>query len=141
MDRSDVEPALAALDRDGDHSTYQDLLEASRCLVALRAILIVERRRGALVDDTLDWLNAIISHVVAAEYPLAGIRRERVESARRGLSILHDIEIAQYGTERFAARPEIVRLQLGPPGGIDNSSIRSLLIQSIKLVSGWVFCN
>jgi hypothetical protein len=54
----------------------------------LRDKLIYERRRGAMVGDRLDRMNAVLSLVVAAEYPLEGGRRERVEAARRELAAL-----------------------------------------------------
>lgn len=86
----DLEPALAALDRALDEqSAYGDLVEASRRLAALRDMLIAERRRGAPDPERrLDRINAILSLVVAAEYPLEGARRERIASARRELAAL-----------------------------------------------------
>ncbi|MGD9613869.1 MAG: hypothetical protein AB7H90_01580 [Alphaproteobacteria bacterium] len=89
MDRGDIERALAALDRALDgRSTYQDLVEASRCLVGLRGMLIAEHRRGAPVSDNLARLNTIISLVVAAAYPLEGVRHERIKAAKRELLAL-----------------------------------------------------
>jgi len=88
--RCDIAPALAALDRAlGEQSAYCDLVEASRRLVVLRGMLIAERRRGAPDPDRrLDRLNAILSLVVAAEYPLEGARRERITTARQELAAL-----------------------------------------------------
>jgi hypothetical protein len=88
--QDDVAPALAALDRAlGEQSAYGDLVEASRRLVVLRGMLIAERRRGAPdPDHRLDRLNAILSLVVAAEYPLEGARHERIATARRELAAL-----------------------------------------------------
>ncbi len=90
LERRDIEPALAALDRAlGEQSAYGDLVEASRLLVAVRGILIAERRRGLPDPDRrLDRLNAILSLVVAAEYPLEGARRDRIATARRELAAL-----------------------------------------------------
>lgn len=90
LEQRDVEPALAALDRAlGEQSAYGDLVEASRRLVALRSLLIAERRRGAPdPEHRLDRLNAILSLVVAAEYPLEGARRERIATARQELASL-----------------------------------------------------
>ena len=84
----DIEPAFAALDRLlGADSAYGDLVEASRRLVALRDLLIAERRDGVPDPERrLDRLNAILSLVAAAEYPLEGVRRERIERARRELA-------------------------------------------------------
>jgi hypothetical protein len=86
----DIEPALAALDRAlSEQSAYADLVEASRRLAALRGRLIAERRRGAPDPERrLDRLNAILSLVVAAEYPLEGARRERIATARQELAAL-----------------------------------------------------
>jgi hypothetical protein len=90
IEQRDVEPALAALDRAlSEQSAYGDLVEASRCLVALRGLLIARRRRGE-PDPTrrLDRLNTIMSLVVAAEYPLEGARHERIATARQELAAL-----------------------------------------------------
>ena len=58
-------------------------------MVVLRGMLIAERRRGAPDPDRrLDRLNAILSLVVAAEYPLEGARRERITTARQELAVL-----------------------------------------------------
>jgi hypothetical protein len=86
----DIEPALAALDRAlAEQSAYGDLVEASRRLVALRNMLIAQRRRGKLDPaHRLDRLNAIMSLVIAAEYPLEGVRRERIATARQELAAL-----------------------------------------------------
>lgn len=89
MTRNDIDAALAAMDRalcDQPDVVYEDLVEAVRRLIGLRDQLIEERRRGALAGDQLDRLNAVLSLVVAAEYPLEGERRERVEAARRELA-------------------------------------------------------
>ena len=90
IEQRDIEPALAALDRAlGEQSAYGDLVEASRRLVVLRGMLIARRRRGEPDPDRrLDRLNAIMSLVVAAEYPLEGARRERIATARQELAAL-----------------------------------------------------
>lgn len=90
VEQRDLEPALAALDRAlGEQSAYGDLVEASRCLVAPRNMLIAQRRRGEPDPDRrLDRLNAIMSLVVAAEYPLEGASRERIATARQELAAL-----------------------------------------------------
>jgi hypothetical protein len=89
MTRDDVDPVVAAMDRvlcDQPDVVYEDLVEAVRQLIGLRDKLIDQQRRGATIGDRLDRLNAILSLVVAAEYPLEGERRERVETARRELA-------------------------------------------------------
>ena len=91
MTNDDLEAALAAMDRalcDRPDVTYEDLVEAVRWLVRLRDQLIDDRRRGATLADRLDRLNAVLSMVVAAEYPLDGERRERIEAARRELACI-----------------------------------------------------
>jgi hypothetical protein len=82
--------ATAALDRalrDEPDKVYDDLAEAVRCLVRLRDELITEHRAGGH-HDHLDRCNAILSMVVGGEYPLAGVRRERVQKARDELASL-----------------------------------------------------
>jgi hypothetical protein len=89
MTRHDADTALTAMDRalcDEPGVVYEDLVEAVRQLIGLRDKLIDHRRRGAIIGDRLDRLNAVLSLVVAAEYPLEGERRERVETARRELA-------------------------------------------------------
>jgi hypothetical protein len=85
--------ALAALDRaldDRPDKIYGDLANAVRCLVRLRDELIAERRRsgGAAGDGRLERVNAILSVVSGGEYPLEGVRRERIEQAREELTRL-----------------------------------------------------
>ncbi|HEY4471925.1 MAG TPA: hypothetical protein VGN21_12190 [Stellaceae bacterium] len=88
----EVETALAAMDRalrDRPSLVYDDLTEAVRCLVRLRDGLIAARRGGdTAAGDRLEGLNALFSLVVAAEYPLEGVRRSRIENARRALTVL-----------------------------------------------------
>jgi hypothetical protein len=55
----------------------------------LRAELIAERRSGK-GDHCLDRCNAILSMVIGSEYPLAGIRRDRVQKARDELASLFE---------------------------------------------------
>jgi len=62
----------------------KDLLaEATRCLARYRDALIREKRGGrSAVDQRLVEANALLSELVAAEFPLVGVRRKRIESAR-----------------------------------------------------------
>ncbi len=83
--------ALAALDRaldDRPDKIYDDLSQAVRALVRLRDELIAEHRRDGrrADDDRLERVNAILSVVSGGEYPLQGIRRERIEQAREKLA-------------------------------------------------------
>ncbi|MBV8936945.1 MAG: hypothetical protein JO095_14220 [Alphaproteobacteria bacterium] len=84
--------ALAALDRaleDRPDKIYDDLAAAVRCLVQLRSELTAKRREDA-PGGPLERCNAILSMVVGGEYPLAGIRRERLQKARDELASLLD---------------------------------------------------
>lgn len=88
MKRRDVEAAIAAVDRalhEDAELVYDDLTEAVRQIVRLRDGLIVEARRGEAVGDCLGRVNAILSQIVGAEYPLEGVRRERIEKVREQL--------------------------------------------------------
>lgn len=85
--------ALAGLDHaleDRPDRIYDDLSHAVRCLVRLRDELIALRRRDgkASGDDRLERLNAVLSVVSGGEYPLEGVRRERIEKAREELARL-----------------------------------------------------
>jgi hypothetical protein len=82
--------AAAALEhalQDEPGKIYADLAEAVRCLVRLRDELIAEQHASANRGD-LDRCNAILSMVIGSEYPLAGIRRDRVQQALQELSAL-----------------------------------------------------
>jgi hypothetical protein len=85
-----VDTALAALDRalaDRPDTVYDDLAEAVRCLVRLRAELVSEFRNGA-TGDSVERCNAIISLVIGSEYPLSGLHRSRIERARQEVALL-----------------------------------------------------
>ena len=84
--------AVAALDRaldDRPGKVYHDLADAVRCLVQLRNELTARRREGE-PGDRLQRCNAILSMVVGGEYPLAGLRRDRMRKARDELASLLD---------------------------------------------------
>ena len=83
--------ALQALDRavdDRPDQVYEDMVAAVRALVRLRDSLITERRAGKGTpehEERLRRVNAVLSMVVGGEYPLIGIRKERItKSAGRG---------------------------------------------------------
>jgi hypothetical protein len=83
--------ALAALDHalaDRPDRIYGDLANAVRALVRLRDELIAARRRDGprAIGDRLERVNAILSVVSGGEYPLEGIRRERIQQAREELA-------------------------------------------------------
>ena len=82
--------AIAALDRALDERPdmiYHDLAEVVRCLVQLRTELTTARREGE-PGDRLEGCNATLSMVIDGEYPLAGIRRDRLKRARVELASL-----------------------------------------------------
>lgn len=62
----------------------KDLIaEATRCVARYRDALIDDRRSGdAAAERTLPEVNALLSELVAAEFPLVGVRRKRIEAAR-----------------------------------------------------------
>lgn len=93
MSEDTAAAALAGLDRaldDRPDRIYGDLSQAVRCLVRLRDALIAARRRDGKTagDDRLERLNAILSVVSGGEYPLQGVRRDRIAKAREELAKL-----------------------------------------------------
>lgn len=90
-DRCDT--AIEAIDRaleDRPDKVYGDLADVVRCLVQLRDELIAKQREGAR-GERLEQCNAILSLVIGGEYPLEGVRRDRMRQARDQLaSLLED---------------------------------------------------
>ncbi|MBV9374962.1 MAG: hypothetical protein JO320_07905 [Alphaproteobacteria bacterium] len=82
-------PALNRALEDRPDRVYDDLAAAALCLVQLRSELTARRREDA-PGRPLERCNAILSMVVGGEYPLAGIRRERLQKARDELASLLD---------------------------------------------------
>ncbi len=80
--------ALHALGRaleDRPDKVYDDMVAAVRCLVRLRDTLINERRAGKGTpehDERLRRVNAVLSMAVGGEFPLVGVRKERIKKAR-----------------------------------------------------------
>jgi hypothetical protein len=84
--------AVAALDHaldDRPDQIYHDLAEVVRCLVLLRTELTATWREGE-PGDRLERCNAVLSMVIGGEYPLAGLRRDRLHKARDELASLLD---------------------------------------------------
>jgi hypothetical protein len=82
--------AVAAFDRaldDRPDKIYHDLAEVVRCLVRLRTELTAGRRQGELAHR-LEQCNAVLSMVICGEYPLAVLRRDRMQRARDELTTL-----------------------------------------------------
>jgi hypothetical protein len=81
--------AVAKLDyllRNHPAETAEELTDAVRCVVALRDNMIdrnrARRQRSDEQDRRLRQVNSIISAIVAGEFPLMGIRWQRIEGAR-----------------------------------------------------------
>lgn len=76
---------LAALERAlaGRVDPEKDpIAEATRCTAAVREALIERARRGdTQALELLTQANALLSEMVAAEFPLVGFRRDRIEKA------------------------------------------------------------
>lgn len=83
--------ALASLDRliaVSAPATVEEAMQALRCVVALRDILVAERRaKGATpaLDARLSCINAVLSLTWSGAVPIMGFRRERLEQARTAL--------------------------------------------------------
>lgn len=85
--------------------TADDLTGAVRCAVRLRDMMIERRRQGrgdAGQDARLRQVNAVISAIVAGEFPLMGIRWKRIEGARDLLREVMAEEEAAAAAERAA---------------------------------------
>jgi hypothetical protein len=85
---------LEALERAlaGEVAPEKDpIATATRCTAGLRDALIERLRRGdADAEPLVVQANALLSELVAAEFPLAGFRRERIEKARDAYRCLLD---------------------------------------------------
>lgn len=83
--------ALGILDRmvaerPADH--FQPMSEAVRKLIEMRNGLIAHHRAdggGKPPEGSLSDLNAMISVAIGAQYPIVGIKRERIEQTRDAL--------------------------------------------------------
>jgi hypothetical protein len=62
----------------------KDLIaEATRCVARYRDALIDGGRSGeGPAKERLQEVNSLLSELVAAEFPLVGVRRKRIEMAR-----------------------------------------------------------
>ena len=63
----------------------EELGDAVHCVVALRDSMIEHRHRAGATaeqDGQLQKVNAVISAIVAGEFPLMGVRWKRIEGAR-----------------------------------------------------------
>jgi hypothetical protein len=84
--------AVDALDhalRERPDELYEELVQAVRCIIRLRDELIEATRTDSPgARDRLAQVNAVLSVVTGGEYPLVGIRRERICQARDALAKL-----------------------------------------------------
>lgn len=87
--------ALATLERlvrEKPAEPFPALSDVMRRLVATRDALIARRRTEHEAGTTSDvstrltGLNAVISVVAGAQFPMAGIKRDRIEKAREALA-------------------------------------------------------
>jgi hypothetical protein len=94
--RDCCQAALRVLDRvleEPPDRMTGDLPAAVRGIVCVRDWLIARRRAepgSPEVQERLDRTNAILSVVTAGEYPLVGVRRQRIVEARDALAALAD---------------------------------------------------
>ncbi len=90
-DASAAHEALAILDRmveEQPSDYFQPMSDAVRKLVQLRDRLIVKLRAAEPYDNAashLASLNAVISSAIGAQFPIVGIKRERIEQTRDAL--------------------------------------------------------
>ena len=83
--------ALASLDRliaEAPPVTVEEAMQALKDVVALRDLLVAERRaEGATParDARLACVNAVLSLTWSGAVPIMGFRRERLEKARAAL--------------------------------------------------------
>ncbi len=61
------------------------MARAMREMVGARDDLTARMRAGHAAGDRLDRVNAVLSLVYSAAYPIVGVRRERIEHARNAL--------------------------------------------------------
>lgn len=60
-------------------TSYEPIAEVARCVIRLRDHLIDKQRSGeALQPDRLPRVNSLVSLASSAEYPLVGVRWNRV---------------------------------------------------------------
>lgn len=73
--------------------THEKLADAVRCIIHLRDALIEQHRTGTSTkrdDDRLSSVNSLLSLASSAEFPLVGVRWERIVALRDALRDLTD---------------------------------------------------
>jgi hypothetical protein len=76
---------IAALDHVLEHrpdTVHDRIAEATRCLARLRDRLIEAKHDGHPDAHLLERANALLSLLIASEFPLVGLRWDRVKKAR-----------------------------------------------------------
>lgn len=92
--------ALETLIAHRPEATHEKLTEVMRCLVRLRDSLIDERRRephNTSNEERLRAVNSLLSLASSAEYPLVGVRWERICATRDVLRSLLDKQAVSAG--------------------------------------------
>jgi hypothetical protein len=68
---------------------HEELAIATRCIVRLRDAMVADRRQGddwnGRQQETLDRVNSMLSVAISAEFPLVGVRWERLCMLRDAL--------------------------------------------------------
>jgi hypothetical protein len=88
--------AYAPLAERREDITHDALAGAVRCVIRLRDALIAGRRRGLELDEILRRVNSMLSLAASAEFPIVGVRHERIVATCRSLTLL----AAELGTSR-----------------------------------------
>ena len=96
--------ALARLDhllRDHPAQLAAELTDAVRAVVGLRDAMIARRNRAGratAIDQRLERVNGVLSALISNEFPLTGVRWQRIERARDALrDILAEEDAAARG--------------------------------------------
>ena len=85
---------------DRPHLTPEKLTTAVRHVIEFRDALIAERRAGvfdARRQSLLDRTNSLLSLSTSAEFPLVGVRWERITAVRDAVNALADDECQTRG--------------------------------------------
>ena len=88
--------------------THQTLAAAVRHIIQLRDALIVERRTtpSRQADEDLLRVNSVLSLASGAEFPLVGIRWERIIALRNALREMFEAGEACGGLRDFGSAPK-----------------------------------
>lgn len=88
-----LEAAEDLLQEQDPEGAYERIAAMVRCVIRLRDHLIAEKRQGGAVSRSLTQVNSLLSLADSAEYPLVGLRWERVCTVRDALrQLLSDLE-------------------------------------------------